>query len=398
MNMEERIQELELVAQQVASCELLCRLTEGAEKEENLQLLQKLRQKADQLRVSIPDYADKEFWWDVDFGTGAPMETDETAYHMENGFYIETGELENYFENGRNLLRTIPKTNSVKGFLDYYSTFKDSYVLLYMDKKKMRKMVKIPMQVKTIYHVENRAVRHKEVSYVNTDTSYMDYLMESYQQDMDRIQAQMEEDLARSNNRFDKMEMFCNSMSRNAVMTDEEAYMAGRMSIQDYFNSSAMRDLNQSTIYSKAREQQAARQAQYERMMKEYRRNVVKAEHEVVVREIKLCLMEVGKAAYCNGELVALVIEKGEQPVFEFSCSPDFDLMDLSGKFYGWKQLFERPVAKIPLFQYLLQAHGNELPLHQVLNPRPLNCPDAEWRMWSEIRWAHTLGLLQAAK
>ena len=396
--MEERVQELELAAQQVATCELLCRVTEGQERQKHLQQLRDLRNRANQLRASDPDCAQKQFWWDVDFGEGAPMETDETAYHMANGFYIETGELDPYYENGRNYLRTKPKSNSVKGMLEYYSTFKDAFLLLYMDKKKMRKMVKIPVQIKTIYHVENRVTSHKQLSYVNSDMSYVNYLLYSYQQDVNRIQAQMNEDLARSDSRFDRMETFCNAMTRNAAMTNEEAYMNGRMSIQDYFNDSAMRDLNQSTIYSKAREQQEARRYQLERMLEEYRRNVKKSEHEVVTGDQKLCVMEVGKAAYCGNELVALIIDKGDAPVYEFHCAADFDLLELSGKYYGWQKLFERPVAKIPLFQYLLQAHGNELPLHQVLNPRPLNCPDAEWRMWSEIRWAHTLGLMQSVK
>ncbi|MBP3700626.1 MAG: hypothetical protein J6I64_01930, partial [Lachnospiraceae bacterium] len=80
--MEDRVQELELAAQQVASCELLCRVTKGTEQQAHLKLLRDLCQRANQLRSSIPEYADKQFWWDVDFGNGAPVETDETAYHM----------------------------------------------------------------------------------------------------------------------------------------------------------------------------------------------------------------------------------------------------------------------------------------------------------------------------
>ena len=392
------MKQLEMVAQQLASCELLCRITAGVEQQKHMQEIRELRRQADSLRASILDYADKQFWWDVDFGEGAPLESDETAYHMVNGFYLETGELEQRYEKGTNYLCTAVKNNSVKGILDYFSAFKDSYLVLYMDKKKMRKMVKVPVKVKTIYHVENHQTRHKQLSYVNTDTSYADYLLESYRQDMDRIQRDMDERLAQSNSRFDRMEMFCNTFTRNAAMTNEEAYMTGRMSMQDYFNSSALRDLNQSTIYSKAREQQEARRAKLDRMLEEYRRNVVKSKEEIVTGNVKLYLMEVGKTVYCGEDLVAIVINKGVEPVYEFHCAADFDLLDLSGKYYGWKQLFERPVAKIPLFRYLLQAHGNELPLHDVLSSRPKNCPDAEWRMWSEIRWAHTLGLLQTAK
>ena len=63
--MEERVRELEEVARQLASCELLCRVTTGAEKRENLRELQILKQRANQLRAAIPDYAEKRFWWDV---------------------------------------------------------------------------------------------------------------------------------------------------------------------------------------------------------------------------------------------------------------------------------------------------------------------------------------------
>lgn len=396
MTDDERIQELVDVAQRMAATELLIRMSSGGDLLRCERELEQLRAQADCLRRSLPEVAEKEFWWDVPFTPGAPKESEEDTFHMESGFYLETDEWENCREDGKNWMRCKPKERPVKDLISYYVTFEQSYIILYMDKKKMRRLIKYPAQVRTIYHAERICGAGQIRMPINVDSSYQTFLREAYEQDMEEMENRLQERLAESERRWDMYEIFSNAWERNAAMTNEEAWGLGKMSTQDYFSGAVWRDYRQEEIRAKVSEEKAARQRQLEQMRNEYRRNLRRTEQHTAGEQCRLHLMAVGEAVYCQGELVALVAYQGKEPVYEIQCAADFLVSELSGKIYGIDKMFEKSIAKIPLFEYMLQAYGNALPLYQVLDPRPLNCPDGAWRMWAEARWAQTLNLLNS--
>ena len=190
--------------------------------------------------------------------------------------------------------------------------------------------------------------------------------------------------------------MLFNYLEHNAAMTSEEAYFHDRMSQQEYFSDSIWRDYELSEIRHKAFEEKQRRRMEYDRKMQEYKRLLNQSETYTTVQEARLYMMAVGEAVYCQDELMALVIYKSAEPVYEIRCASDFDLDSLTGKIYKYRVLFDKKAAKIPLIQHIVETYGDSLPLYMPLDPRPRNCPDAEWRMWAEARWAQTLNVFRS--
>jgi hypothetical protein len=212
---------------------------------------------------------------------------------------------------------------------------------------------------------------------------------------MAQLEEQMQERLIQKDRRIDQREMLFNYLEHNAIMTSEEAYFHGRMSQQEYFSDSIWRDYELTEIRYKAFQEKQRRRMEYDRKMQEYRRILNQSATYTTVKEACLHMMAVGEAVYHEDELLALVVYQSREPVYEIRCAPDFDLETLSGNIYRYQILFEKKAAKIPLFQHILETYGDLLPFYQPLDSRPRNCPDAQWRMWAEVRWAQTLALLK---
>lgn len=75
-----------------------------------------------------------------------------------------------------------------------------------------------------------------------------------YQAAAQSRRAAYDEAMGEFNERWDKREMAYNFFAHNDIMTNEERWMLGRMTSQDYFNEVAMRDLNSSDKYKKMRD------------------------------------------------------------------------------------------------------------------------------------------------
>lgn len=394
MTEERTYKALEQTAQRLATLELQARMQDS----QNLQSqLLALKNEAQSLRLRLPEFREKEVWWDVPFETGVPTQAETDTFHMADGFYLEGDVLQSFWEDGQTVLRGTRRERAITDLLNCYTAFSDSYILLHMDRKKMRKMIRYPAQVRTLYHAQWIQSRREMTAPIH-DFGYVDFLRSSYQQDITRMDAVLQERLAESKTRWDKHEIFFNTLLHESAMTSEEAYMAGRISSQDYFDDSVWRNYDEADIRQRAMEEKRRRQLEYEEMLRRnHQFQVENQQYTVTTQEHRLHLMPVGEAVYGQGELLVLVVYKTAEPVYEIRCASDFQLEELSGKIYHIDKLFEKRVATFPLFQYLLQAYGNMLPLYEVLMPRPRNCPDAEWRMWAESRWAHTLGILHKA-
>lgn len=394
MTKEQTYKMLEQTAQRLATLELQARLQGG----QNLQgQLQELKNEAQSLRLSLPEFEGKEVWWDVPFEVTIPTQGEDGTFYMKDGFYLEGNALQTFREKGQTVLQGTKQEKSIMNLLSSYTTFGDSYILLHMDRSRMRKMVRHPALVRTIYHAQWLQT-NREMTAPTRDLGYVDFLRNSYQQDMARMDADLQERLAKSQTRWDKHEIFFNSLLHNSAMTSEEAYMSGDISTQDYIDDLVWRNYDEADIRHKALEEKQRRQLAYQEMLRRNHQFQVENQQRIIAtQEHRLHLMPVGEAVYCQGELLALVVYKSAEPVYEIRCAADFQLEELSGKVYRIDKLFEKRVATFPLFQYILQAYGNALPLYEVLTPRPGNCPDAQWRMWAESRWAHTLGILHKA-
>ena len=386
---------LEEMAGRLATAELEVRLSGRKTVPSDLIHLTK---QVEATKAGIPELQEKEFWWTVPFTVDEPQESEADTFYMENGFYMEADEL--FFETEGTHLRMFGKETSrgVRDLLDTYSVFSESYILLYLDKKQLRKHVKDPLQVRTIYHGQQSDSVHHRKDVLRRDNAYTTFLRSSYEHNMAEIDQRMAEQLAGCDRRFDTCEIVYNTLVHNAAMTSEEAYYHNRMSQSEYFSDAIWRDYYQSDIRQKAMEERRRRRMQHERKMAEYRRALNASATKTEIRERRLHLMAVGEAVYCQGELMALVVYKKEEPVYEIRCSSQFHMETLTGQIYRNDILFHKKAAKIPLIQHLLQAYGDALPVYQPLDPRPRNCPDDLWRMWAEARWAQTLNLLQSVQ
>jgi len=389
---EEKQTPLMITASRLATAELVARLDAADNESERRQLLRQVNE----LRAADPERAEKKYWWDVPFTSGAPKESEEGTFYMEDGFYMEGDDLFFQTLSGSGKMFSKEKDGDVKRLLDDYTVFSDTYILLYVNKKQMRKYVKERLRVRTIYHCEWDDVSYRRKNPLSGDAAYVDFLRRSYENNVGQINARMQENLIERDRRIDKREMLFNYMEHNAVMTSQEAYFHGRMSQQEYFSDSIWRDYELSEIRHKAFQEKERRRMEYDRKMQEYKRILNQSGTYTTVQEARLHMMAVGQAVYRQDELLALVAYKSAEPVYEIRCASDFDLESLTGRIFNYRILFDKKAAKIPLIQHIIENYGDAMPLYMPLDPRPRNCPDAEWRMWAEARWAQTLNVLRA--
>lgn len=384
--------DLATAAAKLATAELGIRLYN---KGTNLEDLHHLTKQVNDLRAASPMFAEKEFWWDVPFDAELPQELDKMSFFMENGFFFEGDEIVFATLSGSGKMFSEQKYKDVIRLLDDYMVFNQSYIPLYMDKKQMRKYLKERLLVRKIYHCCWDDVTYRRKDPLEGNAAYIELLRNSYQRDMAKIDAQMQERLVQTDRRIDQREMLFNLLEHNALMTSKETYLHDRMSTREFLSDTIWRYYDMSDIRQKAIQEQQRRRSEYEQKMQEYRRLLNQSGTYTKVKEALLHIMAVGEAVYFQDQLLALVVYNNSEPVYEIQCAPDFNLLELNGNIYSYRILFEKSVDQIPLFHHLLEYYGDFLPMYHPLDSRPRNCPDAQWRMWAEVRWAQTLALLQ---
>ena len=415
-------QTLEAAAQQLATAELVCRgmgitaqnaqkaLTqfapksafEGKEVKRQRQYLemeaqaaqanfQRARSEVDGLtaqvnsmRAQLPELAGKQYWWDVPFRSEEFAEPD--SYRFDNGEYVETPPLHTDVEGGSSVLR--PKTRRMSYAMLSSRLTDPDFVLLHLDKKKLKLHLNDEMELRELYDTSFSQGEYGVISYMNRAEDPSVTIWRNYQAAAAARRSQYDEYLKEHGERWDRREVAYNSFVHNDFMTNEDRWLTGRMSSEDYLRESLWRESHTWGKQDKMREDLSRMRLQAEQAMRNARANHVKSRKDAKYEINTLRLIPVGEVIYCGDELIAVLLHNTPRPVMEYDFTPDLDLETLSGPYYTRRELFRKKPALIPLARYVAAAYEDDMSEHKVLKLRPQNCPDDLWRAWSEIRWA----------
>ncbi len=392
---EDWMKKLEFGAQCLATVELKSRLAEAEEVPACLKEVEAYKEAVDEIRRQIPETEGKEYWWDVPFSLEGLKEEDD-AFFFENGWYIEAGTWEKDVNGIDLIMKTKTNQEPVMNILSQYQYYNLAYTVLVMDKKKMRKYVKFPAEIKTIYQVQWMESSRSFISQVNDDGGYRQYILDSFHQDMEQIEQRYEERMALHEERWDKYEIISNAWNENLAMTDQEKWMLGYSSYANISERQTWRDWYGTDIGTDMVKKKQQRRIQLADQMREYHALFQKTEKNAALSDYRIHFMPVGEAVYCGGELAALIAYRKQMPVYECLCKEDFNPDKLEGKIWSVEMLFKKRPAQLPLYQHFIVRYGDELPVYNVLEQRPMNCPDVPWRMWAELRWMHLFNRLRA--
>lgn len=415
-------QTLQAAAQQLATAELVCRgmglIAQNAQKElaqfkpksafegkeikqqrqqleEALQAAQKsfehavaeveeLTKQANSIRVQLPELAGKQYWWDVPFRTEEASEPD--AYCFDDGFYMETEPLHTSVEGASSML--YHKKQGLNYTLLSSRLTDASFIPLFLDKKKLKLHLNDTMELRELYNVTSSYGEYGVISYMNTSEDPSVAIWRSYQAAAQARRADYDEYLEEHAERWDRREIAYNTFVHNDFMTNEDRWLTGRMSSEDYLRESLWRESHTWGKQDKMRDDINLMRLKAEDAMRKARENRVKSHKGAIYETNTLRLFPVGEVIYCGEELIAILLRNTPQSVTEYDGTPDLDVEDLSGPYYNRRELFRKKPALIPLARYVAAAYEDRLSEHKVLKLRPQNCPDDLWRAWSEIRWA----------
>ena len=415
-------QTLEHAAQQLATAELVCRgmgitaqnaqaelarfkpksVFEGKEVKRQRQYLEleaqsaqanferarsevnELTAQVNSLRAQLPELSGKRYWWDVPFRTEDAVEPD--TYHFDDGEYVETPPLHIDVERGFSVLR--PKTQRMSYAMLSMRLTDPGFVLLHLDKKKLKLHLNDEMELRELYNTSFSWGEYGVISYMNRAEDPSVTIWRNYQAAAEARRAQYDEFLEEHEERWNRREVIYNSFVHNDIMTNEDRWLSGRMSSEDYLRESLWRESHTWGKQDKMRDDISRMRLQAEQAMREARANYVKNRKDAKYEINTLRLISVGEVIYCGDELIAVLLHNTPRAVMEYDFTPDLDLDTLSGSYHTRRELFRKKPALIPLARYVAATYEDAMPEHKVLKLRPQNCPDTLWRAWSEIRWA----------
>lgn len=411
-------QTLEAAAQQLATAELVCRgmglIAQNTQKElaqfkpksafEGKEIKQKrqqleaetlaaqenfdhsltevkeLTEQVNSLRAQLPELAGKQYWWDVPF---RPEETTEPdSYCFDDGVYMETAPLSTGMEGANSVLRH--KVQHLNYTLLSSRLTDPAFIPLFLDKKKLKLHLNDTMELREIYNVMSSWGTYGVISYMNTSEDPSAAIWRSYQAAAEARRAEYGEFLEEHEERWDNRERW----RHWSLYTNEERWLANRMSNEDYFRESLWREYATWDKRDKMRDDINLMRLKAEEAMRKAREARVKS-HKGAEYEINtLRLIQVGEVIYCGDEIIAILLRNTPQSVMEYDGTPEIDMENLTGPYFNRRELFRKKPALIPLARYIAAAYEDKLPAHKVLKLRPQGCPDDLWRAWSEIRWA----------
>ena len=343
-----------------------------------------LTEQVNSIRAQLPELAAKQYWWDVPF---RPEETTEPdAYCFDDGVYMETPPLYTDIEGATSVLRH--KVQRLNYTLLSSKLTNPSVIPLFLDKKKLKLHLNDTMELREIYNVMSSWGTYGVISYMNTSEDPSVAIWRSYQAAAEARRAEYDDYLKEHGERWDRREIAYNAFVHNDLMTNEDRWLTGRMSSEDYFRESLWRESHTWGKQDKMRDDLSLMRLKAEEAMRKAREARVKS-HKGAQYEINtLRLIPGGEVIYSGDELIAILLRNTPQSVMEYDGTPDLDVENLSGAYYTRRELFLKKPALIPLARYLAGLYEDLLPEHKVLKLSPQNCPDDLWRAWSEIRWA----------
>lgn len=412
--------ELEAVAEQLATSELVCRgmgliaentrkayesyqpksVFEGKKEKRRLEAVwqdacaqyerscaqvAELTKQLDSLRAQSEELATKRYWWDVPFRAEEADEPD--AYSFSDGIYVETGKVKTALEGSSSVLRHEPV--HINYTLLNMRLTDDRAFPLFLNKKQLRLHINDQMEIRHLYNVMSVSGRYEVVSYMNPQENPAAAIWRNYQAQTESRRAEYDEYLRGHEETWDMRER----IRHGSLYTNEERWFAGRMSNEDYLRENLWREYPTWDKRDKMNNDLSNMRWRAEKARLEAQKSFVKSRKDAVYETNLLRVMPVGECIYCADELMAILVYTQPQAVTEYDCDPAVEITELTGRYFTTRELFRKKPALIPLLRHIATVYADILPDYRVLKPCPKGCPDDLWRVWAEIRWARKISV-----
>lgn len=407
--------ELEALAEQLATAELVCRgmfltarnarkafeeyhpssIFEGKQERRRLEAayldaqarydqaaaqVKSLTEQADRLKAQSPELSEKRYWWDVPFSCEDPDEAD--TYCFDNGIYLEADQLRSRLDGAFSVLYQNAEKISYPKLSERLTDSR--YLPLFLDKKKLRLHINSDMEIRYLYNVMSVSGRYEVVSYMNPNENPAAAIWRSNQAQTQARRGEYDEYLEEHKEVWDCRERF----RHLSFYTNEERWLMGQMSNEDYLRESLWREYATWDQHDRMKADLSDLRWQAERQRREAQKHFVKSRKDTVYETNLLRVMPVGEIIYCDDALVTILLYTHPQTVTEYDCAGDVEMTELTGRYFEKRELFRKRPTLAPLMRHIATVYADLLPEHRVLKPCPSRCPDALWRVWSEIRWA----------
>lgn len=329
-----------------------------------------------ELQKQIPDMAEKQYWWNIPF---SPEECEEyEGFCFEDGEYIESDSIRTKEEAGKIIL--FPKSIT----MDYGRLARDLteglYIPLFINKKKLRVHLNDSMVCRVLYNVTSFQKWEMNTPDLTQDKDSMVETWQDYQEEALMKREEYEEYLRIYNEKMDGVERTVHL----SLFTNEERWLAGTMSTEDYLKESTLREWG-------PLEKRKKMQNHLDKLRMQATRETQKMrERQMEMRKNAMCgskiirMLPVGHVVYCEDELMAVFLNKTESAVLEYEFAPVAELEDAC---YNVRTLYRKKPMLIPLVQHLAKAYNEKLPDFNVFSIRPEDCPEFIWRNWILERW-----------
>ena len=358
-----------------------------------------LKDKVQMIHGQLPELSDKSYWWSIPFDISKPDPENPDTFALARGIYTEQDEVEDY--GGFELKQ---KSHCVYGgdVLRLYLTGRESsQMTLYVNRKELKKHLTDWIDVKYILNCETDILGEignlKEYSGVRPGTVEYLRMEQQIQQDMSQIRSVsniLEADLASHEARWDAREM----IRHGSIFNNQERYMQGKMSADDYYREELWRDYEQSQLKNKAYEEESRirhRIEQEQERMRQVRAAYAKTIAENAIRLVNrgntVRFMNCGKVFYYKDEIMAITINTDIRPVYEAKYLGTLQIDRLEGKISGNRIIMNKVPSPVPLMEFILEQYGPKLKPYNVLSARPSGASDAMWRLWAEKRFIYEL-------
>jgi hypothetical protein len=274
---------------------------------------------------------------------------------------------------------------------------------LYVNRKELKKHLTDWIDAKYILNCETDILGEignlKEYSGVRPGTVEYLRMEQQIHRDMSQIRSvsnMLEDELASHEERWDAREM----IRHGSIFNNQDRYMQGKMSADDYYREELWRDYEQSQLKNKAYEEESRlrhRIEQEQGRMRQARAAYAKAIAENSIRLVNrgntLRFMNCGKVFYYKDEIMAITINTNTHPIYEAKYLGTLQIDRLEGKISGSRTIMNKVPAPVPLMEFILEQYGPKLKPYNVLSARPSGASDAMWRLWAEKRFIYELYL-----
>lgn len=272
----------------------------------------------------------------------------EAGFSFSDGIYVEQNELE--IDDKRVTQTSCQKSKMV---LEMYRQLPQKYSLLFQKTFREPLPLSKKLDVKYLYNISAKSVHFASASAFGSSGAASQVRMEYMQRDQElRQRLKAKED--RFAQRADNFERF----QHGSFYTNEERYIRGSMSRDDYYEEKFSRDSRQYF----ATEKEADAISGNLRAMNYYAAKATgdanASRKRVMEQNEKIRIMPVGEVVYCDGEVAAIVIYREPQDIMEIQCAQNMDVAYLEGKLLTKKVIMKRTVDHKPLLRYISEKYG----------------------------------------